>query len=332
MTRKVVVRATGRYVPSKTLNNKDFEKIVDTTDEWIVTRTGIRERHFCLPPESNSTMAEAACRQALDRAGVKPEEIDVIVLATVTPEKIFPATACILQGKLGAKNAIAWDVNAACSGFIYALSSAHSFLLQPKYRYALVVGSELMSSIADYTDRNTCVLFGDAASAFLLEGVETEKKVGITSFALGCDGTQIDILYQSAGGSKRPSTIETVLGREHFVRMDGQVVFKKAVRVMADVVLELVNNSGVKLEEVRWFIPHQANIRIIQSAGNRLGVPPEKVYINIDRYGNTTAASIPVCVDELWEQGKIVDGDQLILFTFGAGLTWGSCHIIWGGP
>jgi 3-oxoacyl-[acyl-carrier-protein] synthase-3 len=332
MTRKVVVRATGRYVPPKVLNNKDFEKIVDTTDEWITTRTGIKERHVCLPPESNSTMAEAACRLALNRAGVKPEDIDLIILASVTPEMIFPSTACILQGRLGATRAVAWDMNGACSGFIYALSTAHAFLLQRKYRYALVVGSEVMSAIMDFTDRNTCVLFGDAASVFLLEGVETDKKVGITSFAMGCDGTQTEILYQPAGGSKKPPTIDTVLAQEHFIKMSGQDVFKRAVRVMADVVRELVDKNGVRLEEVRWFVPHQANVRIIQSAASRLNVPKEKVYLNIHRYGNTTAASIPMCVDELWEQGNIVDGDQIILFTFGAGFTWASCHLIWGGP
>lgn len=327
--KKVVVRSTARYVPERIMNNFDFEKIVDTTDEWIVQRTGIRERHFVAPGESSSTMAVNVGKQLLKRANVDPAEVGLILVPTVTPDYVFPPTAVITAHQIGCVNAAGWDIEGACGGFVHALHTAYGILASGESRYALVIGSEVMTTIADYTDRGTCVLFGDAASGFLLEAVD-ESERGIKGFYLGADGSQWQTLYQPAGGCVKTPSHETVDNREHFIRMDGQAVFKAAVKLMGTSIERVLEKTGTPVENVDYFIPHQANARIIESTRRRLNVPEEKMYVNIDRYGNTTAASIPLCVDELNEQGKLADGTQLVLFTFGAGFVWGGCHLVWG--
>jgi len=326
----VVIRGTGRYVPARTLNNDDFARFLDTSDEWITTRTGIKLRHFVAPGETCSYMAEQAALRVLQRAGVEPGDLELIVVPTVTPERVFPATASILQGRIGASRAACFDLNAACCGFIYALSAATSFLRCGQYRNALVIGSEVMTTMGNYTDRNTCVLFGDAAAGVYLEAEpRSGSRRGIRSFDLGSDGTLVEILYQLAGGSAMPATPRSALDEHHYIYMEGQEVFKRAVRAMEQTVRRALAQEGVEPHEVAWFLGHQANIRIIQATQKRLEVPEERVYINIQRYGNTTSASIPLCLDELNEEGKLKPGDGVVLFAFGAGLTWASCYLIW---
>ncbi len=327
----VVIKGTGRYAPDRVFTNEDFEKLLDTSDEWITTRTGIKSRHFVSPGETCSLLGERAVWRILENANANPDEVELIIVPTVTPERVFPATASIIQGRIGAAKAACFDLNAACCGFIYALNTAYSYLRSGQYRNALVVGSEIMTSMANYTDRNTCVLFGDAAAGVFLEAVPAAgDKRGLRQFVLGSDGNLIDILYQFAGGSAAPATLETVLNEQHYIHMEGQEVFKHAVRRMEQTVRDVIAKDGVEPAEVNWFLGHQANQRIIQSTQRRLGVPPEKVYINIQRYGNTTSASIPLCLDELNEEGKLKPGDKIVLFSFGAGLTWASCYLIWG--
>jgi 3-oxoacyl-[acyl-carrier-protein] synthase-3 len=329
----VVVRATGRYLPERVFTNHEFEAIIDTSDEWIRERTGIRERRLAAPGEKNSDMALAACRQALERAGVDPREVGFILVATVTPDTVFPATANWLQGKLGAVNAWSFDLSAACGGFIYGLSVATGLVRTGQLKYALVVGAEKMSAILDFTSRETCVLFGDGAAAVLLEGVDPARNpqgYGVKEFVLGSDGNLADILWQPAGGSNCPPMPSTLASHGHFVHMQGREVYKHAVRRMNQVVTEVLEKAGVEAAAIDWFVPHQANVRIIQSVQERLGLPAERFYVNIDRYGNTTAATIPLCLDELAEQGKLVPGSKVLLFTFGAGFTWGSCYLVWG--
>lgn len=327
--KKVVVRSTAMYVPEKVMNNFDFEKIVDTTDEWIVQRTGIRERRFVGPGESSSTMAITVGKELVSRAGIDPLEVGLIVVPTVTPDYVFPPTAVISAAQIGCTNAFGWDVEGACGGFLHALYTAYSMLASGEVRYAMVIGSEVMTSIADYTDRGTCVLFGDAAAGFLLEGVD-ETEYGIKGFYMGADGHQWKTLYQPAGGCVNPPSHETVDNRGHFVKMDGQIVFKSAVKLMGMSVEKVLEKTGTPVEAIDFFVGHQANARIIESTRRRLGVPEEKMYVNIDRYGNTTAASIPLCVEELNAQGKLNPGTQLVMFTFGAGFVWGGCHLVWG--
>lgn len=327
----VVIKGTGRYTPDRVFTNEDFEKVLDTSDEWITTRTGIKSRHFVSPGETCSLLGERAAQRILDSAGARAEDIELIIVPTVTPERVFPATASIIQGRIGASKAACFDLNAACCGFIYALATAYNYLRSGMYHNALVIGSEIMTSMANYTNRNTCVLFGDAAAGLYLEAVpSTGEKRGIRHFVLGSDGTLIDILYQYAGGSAAPATIDTVLKEQHYIYMEGQEVFKHAVRRMDQTVRDVIAKDGVEPSEVDWFLGHQANQRIIQSTQRRLGVSEEKVYLNIERYGNTTSASIPLCIDELKEEGKLKPGDKVVLFSFGAGLTWASCYLIWG--
>lgn len=326
----VVIRGTGSYIPRRVFTNNDFAQILDTSDEWIRTRTGIVERRLASPGETNSLMAAHAGKLALEMASVSAEEVEVIAVPTVTPERVFPATAALVQARLGAVKAACFDLEAACSGFIYALACVTSMLRTGMFRNALVIGSEVMSAITNFTDRNQCVLFGDAASAFYLEAVpKADYSRGVLHFHLGSDGTQVGILYQYAGGSAQPPTFESVRREEHFIHMEGQEVFKRAVRVMYETVHEVLRKANCAPSEVDWFIGHQANERILRSTRERLGVSPEKLYINIDRYGNTTAASIPLCVDELNRAGKIKRGDKIVLFAFGAGLSWASAFIIW---
>jgi len=335
MLKDVVVRSTGRYLPERVVHNEEFSAFLETNDAWITERTGIKERRYAAPGETTSDMGLKASLQCLERAGVSPEDIDLIIVPTVTPDTIFPATANWIQGKLGNKKAWSFDLNAGCSGYVYALSVASSLLAAGRNRYALVVGTEKMTAISDFTDRTTCVLFGDAAACFLLEGVDAADNpqgFGLRHFYTQSDGTLAPILLQHAGGSNKPPTYKTVAAHEHFIYMEGQEVYKNAVKRMSQASREVLAMAGVDAADVDYFVAHQANARIIEAVQRMLKVPAEKVYINVQRYGNTTSATIPLCVDELVCDGKLHDGSKLVLFTFGTGFTWGSCYLVWGSP
>lgn len=321
------ITAVGMYVPEKILDNKYFESIVDTTDEWITTRTGIKERRI-LENGASSDMAAYAIQDMLKTTNVKPEEIDVIIVATVTPDMFFPATACLVQEKIGAKKAWGFDLSAACSGFLFALQTGASLIESGTYKKVVVVGSDKMSAITDYTDRNNCILFGDAASAVLLEPT-TELRYGIKDSILFCDGSGKDVLNMKAGGSLNPATKETVEKRWHYIYQEGKTVFKAAVKGMADVSYDIMQKNGLKPEDVAYLVPHQANLRIIDATAERMGISRDKVMINIDKYGNTTAATIPLCLTEYYRGGKVKRGDNLILASFGAGYTWGAIYLTW---
>ena len=323
-----VITAVGMYVPDTVLDNKYFESIVETNDEWIISRTGIRERRK-MEEGATSDMAARACEDLFKTTNVKPEEIDVIIVATVTPDMFFPATACLVQEKIGAKNAWGFDLSAACSGFLFALQTGASLIESGGYKKVLVVGSDKMSSIVDYTDRNTCILFGDAASAVLLEP-SGDLQYGIKDSMLYVDGSGKDALNMKAGGSALPSSLDTVNKKLHYIYQDGKAVFKVAVKGMADISFEIMNRNGLKAEDVSYLVPHQANLRIIAATAQRMGVSEDKVMINIDRYGNTTAATIPLCLTEYYRAGKVKKGDNLILAAFGAGYTWGALYLTWG--
>jgi len=334
MHKDIIVRSVGSYVPERVMKNDEFAAFLDTSDEWIATRTGIRERHLATAGETNSDMALKATLKCLERAQMEPDELDLILVPTVTPDTVFPATANWLQGKLNCKRAWSFDLNAGCSGFIYSLAVVNGMLQSGMIRNALVMGSEKMSMLADFTNRTTCVLFGDAAGCLLLEAVDPEQNppgYGIKDFYLKSDGSLASILMQEAGGSNKPSTYKTVAAHEHYIYMDGQQVFKHAVRRMYESVMEVLKQVEVDPADVDWFIGHQANQRIIKSTQERLKVPKEKVYLNVQRYGNTTSATIPLCLDELYTEGKLKPGDKTVLFTFGTGFTWGSCYLVWGG-
>ncbi len=334
MQKDVLIRATGRYLPERVFKNEEFSSFLDTNDDWIRERTGISERRFAAPGERASDMALAAAKQCIDRAGIDVDDIGLIILATITPDTVFPATANWLQGKLGSKSAVSFDVNAACSGFLYSLSAATDMLRCGSFKYALVVGVERMSALLDMTNRDHCVLFGDGAGCLLLEGVEPAKNpegYGIHEFYTKSDGTLANLLMQDSGGSNQPPTFESVLNHEHFISMDGRQVYKNAVRRMFESVTEILERVKVDKEDVDWFVAHQANSRIIEATQKRLKVPEEKVYMNVSRYGNTTAATLPICLDELNTDGKLKPGHKVVLFTFGAGFTWGSSYLVWGG-
>ncbi|MCO6473608.1 MAG: ketoacyl-ACP synthase III [Melioribacteraceae bacterium] len=321
------VTAVGQFFPDEVLDNKYFEKIVDTTDEWIRTRTGILERRI-LRNGATSDLAANAIKDLMKSSGLKPEEIDVIIVATVTPDMLFPATACLVQEKIGATNAWGFDLSAACSGFLFALKSGAALIESGGYNKVIVVGADKMSSIADYTDRNTCILFGDGAAAFLLEPT-TDLSIGLQDSILRIDGVGKDSLYMLGGGSLNPATHETVDKKMHYIYQDGKTVFKFAVKGMADVSVEMMEKSNLTSEDVAFLVPHQANKRIITATGDRMGLPREKVMINIHKYGNTTAATIPSCITEYYRDGKLKKGDNLILSAFGAGFTWGASHLVW---
>ncbi|MBZ0179627.1 MAG: ketoacyl-ACP synthase III [Melioribacteraceae bacterium] len=321
------VTAVGQFFPDEVLDNKYFEKIVDTTDEWIRTRTGILERRI-LRNGATSDLAANAIKDLMKSSGLKPEEIDVIIVATVTPDMLFPATACLVQEKIGATNAWGFDLSAACSGFLFALKSGAALIESGGYNKVIVVGADKMSSIADYTDRNTCILFGDGAAAFLLEPT-TDLSIGLQDSILRIDGVGKDSLYMLGGGSLNPATHETVDKKMHYIYQDGKTVFKFAVKGMADVSVEMMEKSNLTSEDVAFLVPHQANMRIITATGDRMGLPREKVMINIHKYGNTTAATIPSCITEYYRDGKLKKGDNLILSAFGAGFTWGASHLVW---
>ncbi|WJH33239.1 beta-ketoacyl-ACP synthase III [Paenibacillus aurantius] len=323
----VGILGSGKYVPERVLTNFDLEQMVETNDEWIRTRTGISERRLASAEEASSDLAYHASVIALERAGVKPEEIDLIVVATVTPDMAFPSTACHLQAKLGAKKAAAFDLSAACSGFIYGLANAANFIATGTYKYALVVGAECLSKITDYTDRNTCILFGDGAGAVVIGPVEEGR--GFQSFELGADGTGADLLKISGGGSRCPASPDSLEGKQHFIQMAGSEVFKFAVRIMGNAAEEALRKAGRDKSDIDLLVPHQANIRIIQASLNRLDLPEEKCMINLNKYGNVSAASIPIALAEAVEEGRVKEGDCLVLVGFGGGLTWGASVLIW---
>jgi 3-oxoacyl-[acyl-carrier-protein] synthase-3 len=327
--RKAYIKSVGRFLPERRLTNADLAKMVDTNDEWIVSRTGIKERRILDPGLGNSYMATRAARECLERAGVSPEEVDVIIVGTVTPDMMFPSTACLVQKELGASRAWGFDVSAGCSGFLFSLSTGAQFIESGRCEKVLVIGSDVMSSIIDYEDRNTCILFGDAAGAVLLEPCP-EDDHGILDFAQRIDGSGGDFLNMKAGGSRRPASLETVRNKEHFVYQEGKQVFKAAVTEMSNVTAGIIERNGLTGEDVTLYIPHQANLRIIDATANRMGLDRSKVVINIDRYANTTAATIPLCLYEsVVEQNRLKKGDYLLTASFGAGYTWGSILIRW---
>lgn len=323
----VGILGTGKYVPERRLTNQELEQMVETNDEWIVTRTGIRERRIAAPEQATSDLAYEASLQALQAAGITAEEIDLIVVATITPDMFFPSTACLLQEKLGAKKAAAFDLSAACSGFIYGLANASGLIATGLYRHVLVVGAECLSKITDYSDRNTSILFGDGAGAVVLGQVPEGR--GFKSFKLGADGAGGDLLRICGGGSRLPSSEQSVADRRHFIEMNGRDVFKFAVRIMGNSAEEALASAGYEKSDIDLLIPHQANIRIIQSALERLDLSEDKAMINLDKYGNVSAASIPLALAEAVEQGRVKEGDCLVLVGFGGGLTWGASVLIW---
>ncbi len=326
MTKTSIV-STGSYLPEKVLTNFDLEKMVETSDQWITERTGIKERRIANENQTASDLAYEASKTALGRADLNAEDIDLIITATVTGDMPFPSTACILQDKLGAKKAAAFDINAACSGFLYGLYVADSFIRSGMHNEILVVGTEVLSKITDWEDRATCVLFGDGAGAVIVE--PTTKNRGIISMSINSDGSMWDLLYLPAGGSKVPASRESVDNKLHYIKMKGNETFKFAVRTLEDLVIKILEENNLAPSQLSLLIPHQANLRIIQATADRLGLPMEKVLINIDKYGNTSAASIPIALNEAVMSGRIKDGDYILLEAFGGGITWASALIKW---
>jgi 3-oxoacyl-[acyl-carrier-protein] synthase III len=325
--RSVGISGLGSCLPDKILSNADLEKIVDTNDEWIETRTGIRERRIVDEDTALSDICVVAAQRALEDAGVHAEDIDLILVATITPDFVFPSTACILQDKLGAKKAAALDIEAGCSGFLYGLAVGSQFIATGMYNKVLVIGGETLSKILDMTDRGTCILFGDGAGAAVLSPVEDGN--GFLSFVLGAQGQGGENLCMPAGGSRNPASEETVKNRQHFVKMAGNDVFKFAVRIMGEASVQSLEKAGLTTKDVDVLIPHQANIRIIDAAMKRLDLDRDRVVVNLDKYGNMSAASIPVALDEAVKEGRIKNGDTIVMVGFGAGLTWGACTMKW---
>jgi len=327
MEKNIGITGLGAYLPEKRLTNKDLEKIVDTSDEWIVTRTGIKERRIAPEGFASSDLGAEAAKEALKDAGVKPEDIDLIITATITGDMAFPSTACIIQNKIGAFNAAAFDINAACSGFIFGLVIARHFVEIGTYKNILVIGTEKLSSIVDWTDRSTCVLFGDGAGACVVS--RTQERRFISSF-LGSDGSGAELLLQPAGGSRMPASEETIKNRMHFLKMSGNEVFKMAVKVMADAANKVVQDAGLTCSDIDLLIPHQANIRILTQVAKKMGLSEDRIFLNIDRYGNMSAASTAVALVEAGkDQNLLKKGDHVILVAFGAGLTYGAIAIEW---
>ncbi len=325
--RTAVIAGIGSSVPSRVLSNKDLEKLVDTTDEWITTRTGIKERRIAEAGEPLSKFAVEASERALEDAGVAARDLDLIICATVTPDRPIPATACIIQRKLGAPRAAAFDLQAGCSGFIYALQMARTGILSGEYRSVLVVGAELLSKYTDYQDRGTCILFADGAGAAVVTPGESPR--GVLSTRLRADGEMFEFITIVAGGTENPISIEAIQRRDHLIKMKGNDVFKVAVRMIEEVSREVLEAEGLGPADVTLFVPHQANQRIIDAVASRMGMDSSKVFVNIDRYGNTSAASIPIALDEAWKAGLFKRGDTLLLSAFGAGLTWAASVVRW---
>ena len=317
----------GLYVPEKVLTNADLGKMVETSDEWIMTRTGIKERHIAAKDEFTSDMGAQAALRAMKMAGVTAEQIDLIIVATITPDMPFPSTACLVQRKIGAKRAAAFDLEAACSGFIYGLEIAQQFIMSRTYDTVLVIGAEKLSSIVDWTDRNTCVLFGDGAGAAVLQSRPNSH--GLLTAVMGANGEDADLLYMPGGGSRCPASHESVASRQHFLHMSGKETFKSAVQAMQKAAEEVLRRCEVNISQIKCVIPHQANRRIIDAVGERLGARPEQLFVNLDKYGNTSAASVAIALAEAVASGRIQRGDLVLLVVFGAGLTWGAAVIEW---
>jgi 3-oxoacyl-[acyl-carrier-protein] synthase-3 len=326
---KAKITATSRYLPKRILTNHDLEKMVDTSDEWIRSRTGIEKRHIVSKGEATSHMGAHVARQLLERSGKTPDEIDLIIIATSTPDYPVVSTAALVQDKIGANNAWGFDIIAACTGFVYAMETGAKMVESGRYKNVIVIGGDTMSSIIDYTDRNTCVIFGDGAGGVLLE--PSENDYGILDSILHIDGSGQKYLTVPAGGSAQPASKDTVEKRLHYVYQDGKTVFKFAVKNMAKVSKEILDNNGIVGSDIKLFIPHQANKRIIDAAAKRCGMKDDQVLINVNKYGNTTAGTIPIGIDEAWEENRLEEGDLLLIAAFGGGFTWGSMLIRWGG-
>jgi 3-oxoacyl-[acyl-carrier-protein] synthase-3 len=314
-------------VPEKILTNADLEKMVETSDEWITSRTGIQERRIACETEFTSDMAAKAAKIAMERAGITPDKIDLIIVATITPDMMFPSTACLVQQKIGAPRCAAFDIEAACSGFIYGLEIAQQFIMSHTYDTVLVIGAEKLSSIIDWKDRNTCVLFGDGAGAAILQ--TRGGTHGLLTACMGADGSKAELLSMPAGGSRQPATVDSVSARLHYLRMDGKETFKNAVNAMYTAAQEALKRCELDISRIKCIIPHQANRRIIDAVGERLGATPEQIFVNLHKYGNTSAASVAIALDEAVQTGRIQRGDLILLVVFGAGLTWGAAVIEW---
>lgn len=324
--KKIGIIGLGKYLPERVLTNADLEKMVDTSDEWITSRTGIKERHLVAAEEAASDLAIKAAQSALADAGIKPEEIDLIVVATITPDMQTPAVACLVQDSLGAKKAASFDISAACAGFVYAITIVQQFIASGKYKYALAIGTEVLSSVTDWQDRNTCVLFGDGAGAAVLSEV---KSGGILSNYIGCDGSKASLLMVPGGGSRKPASHETLAKRLHYLKMEGNELFKIAVKSMTEAAEVALKQAGLNFRDVDLIIPHQANARIIMAVAKKLGLTEDKIYLNIEKYGNMSSASTAIALCEAAKEGRIKKGDIVLLDAFGAGLVWGALVIEW---
>lgn len=322
------ITGIGSYVPEKVLANEYFCRLVDTSDEWIMSRTGIKERRVAEDGMLTSDIAAEAARRAIELSGIRKEDIELIVVGTITPDMMFPSTSCIVQEKLGLKNAAAFDVSAGCSGFIYSLSIGDSFIKSGKYKNVLIIGADLLSRITDYTDRTTCVLFGDGGGAVVLSANSADDR-GVLSTHMHSEGGHDSILMLKAGGSLMPASAESVAGREHYIKMKGSELFKYAVTFLKNVAEEAIVYNGLKPEDIDLFVPHQANIRIIEATAKKLAFPMEKVFVNVERYGNTSSASIPIALDEAYRSGRLKEGQLVLIDAIGAGLTWASSIIRW---
>jgi 3-oxoacyl-[acyl-carrier-protein] synthase III len=321
------ISGVGSYVPARILTNADLEKLVDTSDEWITTRTGIKERRLAGKNEFTSDLAANAARRALEKAGVTAEQLDLIIVATITPDMPFPSTACLVQRKIGAYRAAGFDLEAACSGFIYGLEIAQQFIMSRTYDTVLVIGAEKLSSIVDWKDRNTCVLFGDGAGAAVLQNRPNAH--GLLTAVMGADGRKADLLFMAGGGSRCPATTESVAARLHYLRMEGKETFKSAVQAMQTAAEEALRRCEIDIARIKCIIPHQANRRIVDAVCDRLGAKPEQLFVNLHKYGNTSAASVAIALDEAVSSGRVQRGDLILMVVFGAGLTWGAAVIEW---
>jgi 3-oxoacyl-[acyl-carrier-protein] synthase III len=321
------ISGVGSYVPAKVLTNAELERMVETTDEWITTRTGIKERRIAAKNEFTSDLATQAALRAMGRAGVTADQVDLIVVATATPDMPFPSTACLVQRKIGAYRAAAFDLEAACSGFIYGLEIGQQFIMSRTYDTVLIIGAEKLSSIVDWKDRNTCVLFGDGAGAAVLQNRPNAH--GLLTAVMGADGRKAGLLFVAGGGSRCPASAESVAAGLHYLRMEGKETFKSAVQAMQTAAEEALRRCEIDITRIKCIIPHQANLRIIEAVGQRLGAQPEQLFVNVHKYGNTSAASVAIALDEAVTSGRIQRGDLILLVVFGAGLTWGAAVIEW---
>lgn len=329
MVRRVRISGTGSFVPERIMTNADLEKIVDTTDQWILDRTGIRERRIAGPDQPTSFLAAEAARRALADAGITGEQVDMIILATITPDMVFPNTACFVQDAIGAKRAVCFDLEAACSGFLYSLDVAKQFVATGKYDTVLVIGAEKISAITDWTDRTMCVLFGDGAGAAVIQPCAENDGHGLIHSVLHSDGALADLLKLPGGGSRYPASAETVAQGLHYMKMDGREVFKHAVTCMCSSARQVLEETGLSVEDMTLIIPHQANMRIIKAISDRLGGEASQYYVNLDRYGNTSAASVIVALDEAAKEGRLKKGDMILLVAFGGGFVWGASLVEW---